>query len=167
VIKLFSQDGKLLNDHRTEGGRGHQQGKRRCRCAERHRNTVSGPAVTYQVNPTVAARAGFTPEEVAIDAAAVLEGRTGGDSGGAERSGIYNSCSLPRPEPVLARQYEQYIANQRYGTNGDAWFPGASNQRSGRNGNSSRESAASGPGDGAVGRSGHGKRCRRGAKSGE
>jgi multidrug efflux pump subunit AcrB len=30
--------------------------------------------VTYQVNPTVAARAGFTPEEVAIDAAAVLEG---------------------------------------------------------------------------------------------
>jgi multidrug efflux pump subunit AcrB len=37
-------------------------------------NTVSGPAVTYQVNPIVAARAGFTPEEVAVDAAAVLEG---------------------------------------------------------------------------------------------
>jgi len=37
-------------------------------------NTISGPAVTYQVNPTVTARAGFTPEEIATDAAAVLEG---------------------------------------------------------------------------------------------
>ena len=37
-------------------------------------NTISGPAVTYQINPVVAARSGFTPEEVAVDAAAVLEG---------------------------------------------------------------------------------------------
>ena len=37
-------------------------------------NTISGPAVMFQVDPTVAARAGFTPEEVATDAAAILEG---------------------------------------------------------------------------------------------
>jgi multidrug efflux pump subunit AcrB len=37
-------------------------------------NTISGPAVTFQVDPVVAARAGFTPEEVAIDASAILEG---------------------------------------------------------------------------------------------
>jgi Cu/Ag efflux pump CusA len=37
-------------------------------------NTVSGPAVVFQVNPSVVARAGFTPEEVAIDTAAILEG---------------------------------------------------------------------------------------------
>jgi CzcA family heavy metal efflux pump len=37
-------------------------------------NTISGPAVLFQVNPTVAARAGFTAEEVAIDASAILEG---------------------------------------------------------------------------------------------
>ncbi len=37
-------------------------------------NTVSNPATIFQVNPTVAARAGFTPEEVAIDATAILEG---------------------------------------------------------------------------------------------
>src|SRR5439155_9208876 len=35
-------------------------------------NTISGPAVVFQVNPTVASRAGFTPEEVATDAAAIL-----------------------------------------------------------------------------------------------
>src|SRR5712692_5697003 len=37
-------------------------------------NTISGPATTFQINPTVAARAGFTPEEVAVDASAILEG---------------------------------------------------------------------------------------------
>jgi multidrug efflux pump subunit AcrB len=37
-------------------------------------NTTSGPAVTYQIDPMIAARAGFTAEEVAVDAAAILEG---------------------------------------------------------------------------------------------
>ena len=37
-------------------------------------NTISGPATTFQINPSVAARAGFTPEEIATDAAAILEG---------------------------------------------------------------------------------------------
>ena len=37
-------------------------------------NTISGPATTFQIDPSVAARAGFTPEEVAIDASAILEG---------------------------------------------------------------------------------------------
>ena len=37
-------------------------------------NTMSGPAVAFQVNPDAATRAGFTPEEVATNAAAVLEG---------------------------------------------------------------------------------------------
>ncbi len=39
-------------------------------------NTISGPSVTFQVDPTIAARAGFTPEEVATDATAILEGQT-------------------------------------------------------------------------------------------
>jgi CzcA family heavy metal efflux pump len=37
-------------------------------------NTTSGPAVNYQVDPAITARAGFSPDEVAIDAAAILEG---------------------------------------------------------------------------------------------
>jgi len=37
-------------------------------------NTISGPATVFKVNPTVAAHAGFTPEEVATDASAILEG---------------------------------------------------------------------------------------------
>jgi len=80
VIKLFSQDGKLLNETAPRvaeaidkvkiGGNPHPV----VDVLNGIENTISGPAVTYQVNPTVAARAGFTLEEVAINAAAVLEG---------------------------------------------------------------------------------------------
>ncbi len=80
VIKLFSQDGKLLNDtaprvaealDKIKIGRNSHPVVDVLNGVE---NTISGPAVTYQVNPLVAARAGFTPEEVAVNAAAVLEG---------------------------------------------------------------------------------------------
>ena len=37
-------------------------------------NTVSGPAITFQIDPAVAARAGFTPEEIATDVAALVQG---------------------------------------------------------------------------------------------
>jgi Cu/Ag efflux pump CusA len=79
VIKLFAQDGKLLNETAPRvadaldkikiGSNPHPV----VDVLNGIENTISGPAVTYQVNPTVAARAGFTPEEVAVNAAAVLE----------------------------------------------------------------------------------------------
>jgi CzcA family heavy metal efflux pump len=37
-------------------------------------NTLSGPATNFQVDPTVAARLGFTPTEVAEDATSILDG---------------------------------------------------------------------------------------------
>ncbi len=37
-------------------------------------NTISGPATNFQVDPTVAARLGFTPIEVAEDATSILDG---------------------------------------------------------------------------------------------
>jgi CzcA family heavy metal efflux pump len=74
VIKLYAQDGKLLNDTAPKVGEAINKVKGVVDVLNGVENTVSGPAVTYQVNPTVAARAGFTPEEVAVDAAAVLEG---------------------------------------------------------------------------------------------
>jgi CzcA family heavy metal efflux pump len=37
-------------------------------------NTISGPALTMNVDPIVAARAGFTPQEVEVDASAILQG---------------------------------------------------------------------------------------------
>ncbi len=37
-------------------------------------NTISGPATNFQVDPTVTARLGFTPQEVAEDATSILDG---------------------------------------------------------------------------------------------
>ena len=37
-------------------------------------NTISGPATSFQVDPTVAGRMGFTPQEVAEDATSILDG---------------------------------------------------------------------------------------------
>jgi CzcA family heavy metal efflux pump len=74
VVQLFSQDPKQLSDwapkvadslHKIDGVVDILNGID---------NTISGPAVVFQVDPTVAARAGFTAEEVALDAAAILEG---------------------------------------------------------------------------------------------
>jgi len=79
VIKLFAPDGKLLNETaprvadaigKIQIGKAHPV----VDVLNGVENTISGPSVTYQVNSTVAARAGFTPEEVALDATAVLEG---------------------------------------------------------------------------------------------
>jgi multidrug efflux pump subunit AcrB len=74
VIKLFSQDGKLLNDTgpRVAEAIGKVNGV--VDVLNGVENTISGPSVTYQVNPMVAARAGFTGEELAVDASSILEG---------------------------------------------------------------------------------------------
>jgi CzcA family heavy metal efflux pump len=74
VIKLFSPDAKLLNSTAPRVAEAIQKIPHVVDVLDGIENTVSGPAVTYQLDPTIAARAGFTPEEIATDAAAVLEG---------------------------------------------------------------------------------------------
>ena len=37
-------------------------------------NTISGPATNFQVDPIVASRLGFTPDEVSEDATSILDG---------------------------------------------------------------------------------------------
>jgi CzcA family heavy metal efflux pump len=74
VIKLFSPDAKLLEATAPRVAEAIKKNPKVVDVLDGIENTISGPAVTYQVDPMIAARAGFTPEEVAVDAAAVLEG---------------------------------------------------------------------------------------------
>src|ERR1700675_1372212 len=74
VIKLFSQDPKLLNQTAPKVAEVIGKLKGVVDVLDGIENTISGPAVTYQVDPMVAARSGFTPEEIAVDASAILEG---------------------------------------------------------------------------------------------
>jgi multidrug efflux pump subunit AcrB len=39
-------------------------------------NTISGPATNFQIDPSIAARMGFTPTEIAEDATSILDGVT-------------------------------------------------------------------------------------------
>jgi multidrug efflux pump subunit AcrB len=78
-IKLFSPDSGLLNEWAPQVADAISKieiGKKKPVVDLKNgiENTISGPAVTFQVNPQTAARAGFTPEEVTTDAAAILEG---------------------------------------------------------------------------------------------
>src|SRR5579872_6515207 len=72
-IKLFSPDAALLAQWAPKVADAIQKVKGVVDVAGIE-NTISGPAVMFQVDPAVAARAGFTPQEVATDASAVLEG---------------------------------------------------------------------------------------------
>ena len=73
-IKLFSQDPKLLDAWAPKVADAIGKVPGVVDVLNGLENTISGPAVTFQINPTIAARAGFTAEEVAVDAAAILEG---------------------------------------------------------------------------------------------
>jgi CzcA family heavy metal efflux pump len=73
-IKLFSQDPKQLEEWAPKVADSIGKIKGVVDVLNGIENTISGPAVTFQVDPSVAARAGFTAEEVALDASAILEG---------------------------------------------------------------------------------------------
>jgi CzcA family heavy metal efflux pump len=73
-VKLFAQDPKLLADWAPKVGDAIGRVKGVVDVLNGIDNTISGTAVMFQVNPSVAARAGFTPEEITTDAAAMIEG---------------------------------------------------------------------------------------------
>lgn len=73
-IKLFSQDPALLEAWAPRVAEAIGKVKGVVDVLDGIENTISGPAVTFQINPSLAARAGFTPEEIAVDASAILEG---------------------------------------------------------------------------------------------
>jgi CzcA family heavy metal efflux pump len=73
-IKLFSPDAALLANWAPKVADAIQKIPGVVDVLNGIDNTISGPAVMFQVDPAVAARAGFTAEEVAVDASAILEG---------------------------------------------------------------------------------------------
>jgi multidrug efflux pump subunit AcrB len=74
VIKMYSQDAKLLLKSAPEVADAIGKIHGVVDVLDGIENTISGPAVTFQIDPTTAARSGFTVEEVSTDAAALLEG---------------------------------------------------------------------------------------------
>ena len=75
-IKLFSSDPELLKEWGPQVGNAITKVTGIVDVLDGIDNSISGPALVYQVNPSTAVRAGFTPEEVAVDATAILEGES-------------------------------------------------------------------------------------------
>ena len=74
VIKLFSQDSQVLLQSAPKVAEAIGKAPGVVDVLDGIENTITGPAVTFRVNPYVAARSGFTPEEISVDASALLEG---------------------------------------------------------------------------------------------
>jgi len=73
-IKLFSQDAALLREWAPKVADAIKEIHGVVDILDGVENTISGPATVFQVDPAVAARSGFTPEEVEMNTAAIMQG---------------------------------------------------------------------------------------------
>jgi CzcA family heavy metal efflux pump len=73
-IKMFSQNPELLKQWAPKVGDRIKKLDKVKDVKNGIESTISGPAITMKVDPVVAARAGFTPQEVELDASAILQG---------------------------------------------------------------------------------------------
>jgi CzcA family heavy metal efflux pump len=74
VIKLFSEDPDLLRRWAPVEASAIKKIPGVVDVEDGIDNTTSGAAVTFAIDPVVTARAGFTPQEVELDASAMLQG---------------------------------------------------------------------------------------------
>jgi CzcA family heavy metal efflux pump len=73
-VRLFSQDQNLLRQWAPRVAGAIRKIPGIVDVLDGIDNTISGPALLLQVDPQVSVRAGFTPEEVEVDASAILQG---------------------------------------------------------------------------------------------
>jgi len=73
-IKLFSPDPELLKKWAPKVAEKIKKIKGVAEVKDGIENTISGSAIIMKVDPVVAARSGFTPQEIELDASAILQG---------------------------------------------------------------------------------------------
>jgi len=73
-VKIFSSDEALLTQLGPRVGDAIEKIPGVVDMENGIENTISGPATNFQVDPSVASRLGFTPQEVAEDATSILDG---------------------------------------------------------------------------------------------
>ena len=74
VIKLFSQDPTLLKTWAPQVAEAIKKVPGVVDVLDGIENTISGPATVFKVDQAMAARAGFTPQELELDASAIMQG---------------------------------------------------------------------------------------------
>jgi multidrug efflux pump subunit AcrB len=74
AVKLFSQDPALLKTWAPQVGEAIKKLPGVVDVLDGIDNTISGPATLFRVDQLMAARAGFTPQEIELDASAIMQG---------------------------------------------------------------------------------------------
>jgi CzcA family heavy metal efflux pump len=74
AVKLFSQDPALLKTWAPRVGEAIKKIPGVVDVLDGIENTISGPATLFRVDQMLAARAGFTPQEIELDASAIMQG---------------------------------------------------------------------------------------------
>src|SRR5439155_8340439 len=72
--KLFAQDPALLKEWAPKVGDAIKKVPGIVDVLDGIENTISGPATMFRVDQAMAARAGFTPQEIEVDISAMLQG---------------------------------------------------------------------------------------------
>lgn len=74
AIKMFSENINLLRTWAPRVGERIKKVPGVTDVKDGIEDSISGPAITFNVNPGIAARAGFSPQELEIDASAIFQG---------------------------------------------------------------------------------------------
>jgi multidrug efflux pump subunit AcrB len=74
AVKLFSQDPALLRQWAPQVGEAIKKLPGVVDVLDGIENTISGPATMFKVDQAMAARAGFTPQELEVDISAIMQG---------------------------------------------------------------------------------------------
>ena len=101
VIKLFSEDADLLRHWAPVEASAIKKIPGVVDVEDGIDNTTSGTAVTFNVDPVVTARAGFTPQEVELDASAMLQGEPASPPVVLNAVPTPFACSFRRPRGEL------------------------------------------------------------------
>ncbi len=105
-------------------------------------DTISGSALTFTVDHGVVARTGFTPQEVEIDASAMLQGEPARGSDYFERAALYGAGHLPEPGSQLAQCAAKHGAGELQRSSGNAGKFGERGSQSGADRDPARKPAA-------------------------
>ncbi len=148
VIKLFCQDPKVLRQWAPKVGEAIKKVPGVVEVLNGIDNTISGPATVFQVDPAVVARTGFTPQEVELDASAVLQGEP---------------ASTP-VVPIVDGRHQKHSTSQLDRQDRDARLAGDRQRRTRTNRDPARKPAARRDRNRPPRRPRSRERCRRGAK---
>ena len=162
AIKLFSQDPALLKQWAPQVGEAIKKLPGVVDVLDGIENTISGPATLFKVDQAMAARAGFTPQELETNIARDHAGRAGADAGRAQRSRLHDPRPLSRVDAGVGGRDQEHAAGELDRPHRHARHAGDGGGAAGPDRGAAREPAAQRHRHGAARR----RRSRRGRRRG-